>query len=496
MTCSHRIESQKSNGDLADYTMNSFFIRASHYVDLDPGDTDAAPTHEALDSSGEAERLEAEEPSPWAVSVHAHEYIHYLHNISTYAGVIVFIARLWLLRSLKASADESGFSVGDDALNDKQKKMVEDSVSIMKGVIGITTWSNGEPNRNPIKWSFQDPVRKPMVLDIESEPIQIDIVTVDGVAHARHDDFPFSMQIGYHLITEGVAHEVERQIRLNDGALPGEIDGFTAPYPYLAYGALVEHLLGRPSSPRERIFIGVSALQGVSPSAALLDICNSRKGLASEQIDDRYLKAAQDRNGFFEGILKILDGEIANARGVGPGHWAGGDIRDMFEAGLKLRAQNSMLEFDLINGPLDKKAFHSWLARMVDCCVLQTKRVVQGRKVMLHWSGPGIVAREPKDAEYLGAFQASLHFASLHNGMNGKLLATSEISQDKKCPFSGACQTQIDEGMPADCDTKPWLHHSDVPIGKPACWYATGVRSFRRQAPRNKEGGDAPVASE
>src|SRR5258706_14871398 len=51
---------------LGSYVPNSFYIRATAVSDLDP---------EAGDAMSEA------------VAVHAHEYVHFLHNISTLAGL-------------------------------------------------------------------------------------------------------------------------------------------------------------------------------------------------------------------------------------------------------------------------------------------------------------------------------------------------------------------------------------------------------------------------
>ena len=99
MSCGNWSELQKSNSDIASYAMNSFFIRASPDVDMDPGLALVGLENSNVRSEVRDVDAESEELSPWAVSVHAHEYIHFLHNISTFAGVCVFTARLTLLRA-------------------------------------------------------------------------------------------------------------------------------------------------------------------------------------------------------------------------------------------------------------------------------------------------------------------------------------------------------------------------------------------------------------
>ena len=50
-----------------------------------------------------------------------HEYAHYLHNISTLSGIVVFINTIGLWRCFRLTFDESGFS-GGSAHVDAAKK--------------------------------------------------------------------------------------------------------------------------------------------------------------------------------------------------------------------------------------------------------------------------------------------------------------------------------------------------------------------------------------
>lgn len=489
MSCSNFSELQKSNSDIASYAMNCFYIRASANVDLDPEIIINIDGSEVPSGTG-ADEIEPEKMSPWAVSVHAHEYIHYLHNISTVAGVFVFIARITLLRAFKSSADEVGYSRGNEALNEEQRKDVISAIALMKAILGVCpVWPNGEPVRKPVTWVFSDPVRTAISLHPSNE-IKLEVASIAGKAFdKKNNEFPFSMQIGYRLITEGVAYEVEREIRRNGGAPPEDLDTYTTPYPYLAYGALVEHLLGRPSSARERIYIGVFALQSNSPSVRLVDICNERKKLNQDELDDSRLRPLPLRKGFYEETIKPLDIVLNGAKGSGNGYWGGDAFRALFSQALTLRSKRNMLEFDLIDRALDKEAFQNWLGEMVDCCVLQKKR---NGAVSNYWIGPGTVAKTDLEGAQLGGFQASLHFAGAHNDVDGTIIATREIVTPKPCPYSGACVVEVREGMPEECRTQPWKRHIDAPLNMPTCWYASGVRAFRRQPTKS----DAPDGNE
>src|SRR5438045_1042734 len=96
------MKDQLTRGSLGSYLPNSFFIFASIQIDLEP-------------PGGSVDRL--------AVPVHAHEYCHLLHNLSTPAGVHFYISNLWLLRLLRAGADAHGYLRGEFFLDEKQLTM-------------------------------------------------------------------------------------------------------------------------------------------------------------------------------------------------------------------------------------------------------------------------------------------------------------------------------------------------------------------------------------
>jgi hypothetical protein len=50
------------------------------------------------------------------------EYAHYLHNISTLSGIVVFINTIELWRCFRLTFDETGFSGGSDLADAAQKE--------------------------------------------------------------------------------------------------------------------------------------------------------------------------------------------------------------------------------------------------------------------------------------------------------------------------------------------------------------------------------------
>jgi hypothetical protein len=86
-----------------------------------------------------------DEPLQGAVPIHAHEYIHYLHNISTCAGAHLFLANLWLLRSLPHGTDEFGHFLGNEHLNDEQRHWVAVASTWIDALWGGVKWIEGTP---------------------------------------------------------------------------------------------------------------------------------------------------------------------------------------------------------------------------------------------------------------------------------------------------------------------------------------------------------------
>ena len=69
------------------YWAHSFFIRMHSLADL---------------------RLVEGDATPGAVPAQVHEYVHYLHNVSSSEGLHLYVANLWLLRSLPHCTDNYG----------------------------------------------------------------------------------------------------------------------------------------------------------------------------------------------------------------------------------------------------------------------------------------------------------------------------------------------------------------------------------------------------
>jgi hypothetical protein len=430
-----------------------------------------------------------DEPLPGAVPIHAHEYIHYLHNISTCAGAQLFLANLWILRSLPHGTDEFGHFLGDKHLNKEQRHWVAVASTWIHALWGGMKWSDDTPTLSTITtWRFDSVQRRNVRLDLSEQSYQVELAAIAAeVTDNNGTAARLTIDIGYNFISEGVAFEVERELLRANGVIEADIDKGTPVYPYLTYRPLLDHLVGRPTTSRERIDLGVFALMTTSPASTLIGMCEhlghvaripERNGrLPASVTADVALPFKENAMNF---VSQTIDKELS-ALGS-KGHIAEGarEIAALFTAGFALRTINSVLEQTFVGIRLGAHEFKQIIGSLLpDYCVLQKKT---GNRVEYQWIGPGIVG---PDTAPIGVFQAAMHFSELHL-RRGELISTDRLPEIR-CPYSGGCQSEIDDGYPEDCRTKPWRRFMSAKAGQPTCWYAQGVKSFIRDHGESSE---------
>ena len=220
------------------YTPHCLFIRAIPFADLEPDDGD--------------------DPYPVAIPTHVHEYIHHLHNISTSSGMHLFIAALWLLRSLPHGSDAYGHFPADVALNSDQQKWIAAAKQWTMALWGGSTLSRTQTLRkNPAEWNFDNVRQRTESLVTPDDHPGIDMVAMDTtIIDAEGELLRGTLNIGYDFISEGIAYEVDREVRRNNDPSIVDPDSGIPLYPYLAYRQVVDHFVGRPTAALERIELG------------------------------------------------------------------------------------------------------------------------------------------------------------------------------------------------------------------------------------------------
>lgn len=430
-----------------------------------------------------------------AVSLHAHEYTHYLHNLSTTAGLQALLACFWLVVPFVNNTDGRGWYTAP-----KKKEASEDNnltlaFKLMTSARGSIDGIPPEKDFNWPKiteWAFGDIQEESLQLSqsVEDKFGHIKVSAVPITAKSRDLKFDLVLRPGLDFITEGVAYDIEREQRRLAGIEEWSLDEHTPSYPYLAYRPLIEHCVGHKTTLLDRVIIGNAALLSHHVSDTFFELCFAFKRdklRDDERIDE--LKAVVDR---------ILDEFRSQAARTGFSHarqikeiLAGS--RDLYpavelygrliEKGLKLRAKLPMMEHLFAQKHLSPDEFRNVTVNLLERQICQEK---SDGSVKIEWIGAkkSVADLPAKKHHQLAVLQASIHFLQQHFTRRGHLANTAEL-EPSPCPFRGACVAQKQFGSPAECETKPWL--VSVADGKSqVCFYEAARLSLRLDR-RNKD---------
>lgn len=452
-------------GTLGTYRVHSLFTRISSEGDLEP---------------------EGEEPFKYAVALHAHEFTHYLHNLTTIAGVDSLTACFWLVVPFVRNADEHGYFTAPEGIEeDENLKLAFKAMNCTRGTVELA--SNSLDGKWPVitEWEFGKPVEDFVSLthSVYGNIGNIPVCTLRVIAKSKAGaPIEMSLRPGLDFISEGVAYEIEREQCRLVGISGRDLDSQTPSYPYLTYRPLVEHFVGRETTAEERIRIGSAALLTFTPSASLFLLCSAMR---------QDFERADGEQTVFERATNYLVQQFQNYRArpdlspmVQIREIMGGseDLRKgvevygrLLDKGLDLRVRQPMMELSLIKQAIAPSDFNQVASELLEHLVCQEK---VGLPHHISWIGaPGSIAEiSDEELQRLSVLQTSIHYLQQHFTKDGRLGNTADLP-DAACPFEGACPIQANSSHPEMCSKKPW--QVSAAGGKGVCWYEAGRLSLR-----------------
>ncbi|RRV55504.1 hypothetical protein EGJ15_24385 [Pseudomonas sp. p99-361] len=289
----------------------------------------------------------------------------------------------------------------------------------------------------------------------------------------------FDLLPGLDFISEGIAYEVERDILKKSGKSAVEVDLSTPSFPYLAYGPLLESIVGRAIPSDERLFLGAMALLTRVPSAALNNLCKLHH-------DGEGTKAAQAFEVMVAGIVKNFkdysDYVISSIIPMLYGVFGASDVLNagmqvyerLIVKGLKTRLRNSFLESAFLNNKMDVTGFNKVAAKYLERMTFQEKPFGEAE---ISWVGEegSVVSMPAHMHDAFAALQSCIHYMQQHFASHVLQVSRRPLGQ-VRCPYSGACSVEIDRGNPQACKYEPW--QSNVDESLPKCVYQVGVEAF------------------
>ncbi|PZP04318.1 MAG: hypothetical protein DI621_25050 [Pseudomonas protegens] len=293
--------------------------------------------------------------------------------------------------------------------------------------------------------------------------------------------------IGYNIITEGIAYEIERDVRNRiTGEMGSQLEYSTPVLPYRLYRPIVEALVGRACTVEELVKVGTFSLQNKIPSWGLKAAAFALK----QGILDRFTTIMEaDNQEAVRGYRTTID-SLLTTTFAGAAVKKGLVILDRIVMGaVKRRAQSPYFELEFLREPLTLEVFKEIIIDqdLPARCILQEK---SGGKSELFWMGNDIGNLSDVECGAISTLQCALQYSQLHLAPTGSFNNTAELPNsphDLSCPYLNACPLRERKTDPALCAKSPWMHDLDIESGN-VCWYVNGVKSVRNPKYKDYEG--------
>jgi hypothetical protein len=209
-----------------------------------------------------------------------HEYIHYLHNLSTASGFTAYQLFQQLLAVFSNALRHDG-TCDPSGLSDDQRDVARNALDALEVTEGVRALP---PHPSPVTGltvvnAQCNPVQVRGV-SVQRADVEWDVVRRDGTRR-RH-----TTPIGAFLIEEGIAFTLEECVRLRRVTFERSNVAPVAMYPYEAFRVLVQ-AYSEDISALSAVRLGMLALCTNRPGATLLHALAVYKRLRSSGTDDR-----------------------------------------------------------------------------------------------------------------------------------------------------------------------------------------------------------------
>lgn len=423
--------------------------------------------------------LQDNEPTLARLVVFIHEYMHYLHNFSTVAGIYGFVAQLRLTKLFMGTVGVAGQSYGDSVLD-------QEALAELRGVAAWLAHLRGGQSPN-LQQSSATTSAELTFLNVEfgQGSIHLSAQDIDTFfAEAKFDvkgrhgmERPISIRFGSHVLMEGLAWEVERLLYSTQGGDASFVEQ-APPFPYKVARIAFEGTSGLQPSCKMMAKILVLALQTSDPGHSFFMIAQALKTETAdksieESVADITKATAETIGNVIEALCnRTLQMEVQafeNKGSVGRGLSL---MKDWCTTYLRLRQSKPFFELDIIAAGLDREALIDLLKKYPPCPIFQEIGPDDADVEMLLLSP---AEPDPEQIKDIGATQGLLQFSACH--LRGdRILATSSARQGP-CRFYGACKAPLTTRSPDICTKRPWESFS--PSDTQGCWYGQGVNLAR-----------------
>lgn len=421
------------------------------------------------------------------MGLHVHEFIHQLHNLSTTAGLQLLQSRLTALQIFATGTDDNGHyirqgsiykNVNGDLLRNFEKDYFR--------VLGCTKTIREQGYLTD--FHFEDTIIHEQTNDPDDPCIIAGIKLKFNVSGSQKE--VEIDNIGYSMITEGIAYEIEKQVRNNiTGKTGAELEYFTPPMPYRLYRPIVEHLVGRVCDLSELVKVGTIALQNKIPSHGLIASTSALKlgSLCFEDFSSEMMLEFEAAVSEYQETIEQLERTVFSSTALKSGL---STLNAIATCAIQKRKTDPFYELNFLGEKLTLENFTDIITvgNFPPRCILQNK---PDGTAEYYWTGNNVSDLSDIEIGAVSTLQSALQFSQLHLSPSAGFNNTSKLQNspnDLSCPYIKVCPLKENRADPNLCSSSPWMHDVGAQKGE-VCWYVNGVKSLRNN--RFREYDDA-----
>lgn len=390
-----------------------------------------------------------------ALPTHVHEYLHYLQNISTTAGLTINLLMHAIMAAVVNGYRFSGGQIGARKDDNIWSELVKDSFDAINFVRGDSLGLKG-----PCEIIKTEEFHYRGLLG-NQRGLKVTI---------QQNSESMTITVGSDLINEGIAYEVEKTI-WSEAQLVS-VEPATPYFPYKFFGDLTDHLAGRKLTSEEKISLGVMALMGQSPGYSLREGCRS---IVSTEAYKKF--AAVQARLFSDFAGKKVPELIANAVlfyqnsefFIHPFRAYASIIVDA----CKKRIKDPFLEKSFIHLK-EPSQFLSLVSDTMPHLFIQKKHDGSSTSDLVgafDWE----YSLDGKAKDRLYVLCLAINFVAQHFNKTTQISSTRDL-RPKPCPFSGGCEVESARGNLSICKTRPWMYANVLwNKDKGSCWYQAAI---------------------
>ncbi|MDD2546137.1 MAG: hypothetical protein PHI55_07620 [Burkholderiaceae bacterium] len=409
-----------------------------------------------------------------------HEWMHYIHNVSTVHGASCFlnVAAYW--NDFRFTMRDGIESQGSEVLKDKHLDLLEKRQRMMaagRGPAGKTLPSGVSVKSCRVisvcAGEIEDEIEHP-----SSVAIEVKRLIVRQSRRTKTYDLAFSATD----LLESIAYMLEERFlwKLNRVTpVKGSVD------PYQTLFLIARHIAPRLSK-SEILMCGIAALQSTTPvsqTLQLLKISNAWKAKSisvENSLRERVKTHLESSRSTTDQWLKTV---VAMFPSDGPLARAALETIRYLQANLEHRRNDPFFELELID-QLHSAGVAGFGARMRELmlkhgiCSFEQIRPGSdeqiGRDVQFEFA---VVADDPVKNDGRRIMFSTFEFAMAHLESGGRIRRTLAL-RPEKCHFYASCTLSERSEHASVCERSPW--DSMKWNAGSACWYREGVHQSRQ----------------